>query len=67
MCQKCLKMTSLQYNQICLVQLVKPNSKTENSQIGMRIDFNGIKLIHKKFEEKERFKTATHCSSKYLE
>ena len=33
----------------------------------MRIDFNGVKLIHRTFEETERFKTTTHCSSKSLE
>ena len=56
MCQKCLKLTSLKYNQICLVQLGRPNSKTEY-QIETRIDFNGIKLIHKNVREGKGLKS----------
>ena len=47
MCQK--NLNSLKCNQICLVKL-EPNSKTE-CQIETRIDFNGIKLIHKNARE----------------
>ena len=47
MCQK--NLNSLKCNQICLVKL-EPNSKTE-CQIETRIDFTGIKLIHKNARE----------------